>query len=199
MNTNNHIVLLCIGAVLMCASLSIASDTNIPDEVVRLRAAIVSSENQEAKTLAHVRLLIELGNRLESPANPELLKLLAESALATVALPSENWAHPVGAYYRTALASFEGRKDDAVNLAKGYLVSLPFSQLQKEKNRDYQAFLSALGDGPDPLRDAFVLILGCSLCDLGRHDEAEKLVEQIKSPSFREVLGSSINQAKNPQ
>jgi hypothetical protein len=78
-------------------------------------------------------------------------------------------------------------------------VSLPFSQLQKEKNQNYRAFVSALGDGPDPLRDAFVLILGCRLCGLGRHGQAEQMVEQIKSPSFREVLRSSINQAKNPQ
>jgi hypothetical protein len=92
----------------------------IPDDVVKLRAAIASAKNQEAKTLANVRLLIELDNRLESPVNSDSCKLLAESTLATVALPRENWAHPVGACYQTALASFEGRKEDAVKLAEGY-------------------------------------------------------------------------------
>jgi hypothetical protein len=52
----------CNAAILTGASISIASDAKLPDQVAKLQEAIVSSENEEAKALANVRLLIELAN-----------------------------------------------------------------------------------------------------------------------------------------
>jgi hypothetical protein len=61
-NTKNCMERSCNAAILTGASISIASDAKLPDQVAKLQEAIVSSENEEAKALANVRLLIELAN-----------------------------------------------------------------------------------------------------------------------------------------